>query len=67
MLKKENMIIILFVYEKLKLIISEKFCGICLNIMFLKVNGEVKCLLVIFEKFGVGKSIVVLNVVIIYV
>ncbi len=43
--KKENTTTTLFVYEKPKSTISEKFRGIRSNIMFSKANGEVKRLL----------------------
>lgn len=42
MSKKENTTTTLFVYEKPKSTISEKFRGIRSNIMFSKANGEVK-------------------------
>lgn len=47
--KKENTTTTLFVYEKPKSTISEKFRGIRSNIMFSKANGEVKRLLVTSE------------------
>lgn len=50
MSKKENTTTTLFVYEKPKSTISEKFRGIRSNIMFSKANGEVKRLLVTSEK-----------------
>ncbi|HGO3281203.1 TPA: type 8 capsular polysaccharide synthesis protein Cap8B [Staphylococcus aureus] len=66
MSKKENTTTTLFVYEKPKSTISEKFRGIRSNIMFSKANGEVKRLLVTSEKPGAGKSTVVSNVAITY-
>lgn len=57
MSKKENTTTTLFVNEKPKSTISEKFRGIRSNIMFSKANGEVKRLLVTSEKPGAGKKV----------
>ena len=52
----------LFVNDKPKSIISEKFRGIRSNIMFSRANDEITSIIVTSEKSAAGKSVVSANI-----
>lgn len=62
MAKKKSTISPLYVHEKPKSTISEKFRGIRSNIMFSNAENEIKSLLITSEKLASGKSILSANI-----
>lgn len=65
-LKRKKLEKTLYVHDKPKSIVSEKFRGIRSNIMFSSANGEIKSVIITSEKPAAGKSIVSANVAITY-
>lgn len=66
MAKKEKIISPLYVHDKPKSTISEKFRGIRSNIMFSGANHEIGSILITSEKPAAGKSTIVANIAITY-
>lgn len=66
MVKKKITLSPLYVHEKPKSTISEKFRGIRSNIMFSNAENEIGSLLVTSEKPGSGKSIISANIAVTY-
>lgn len=66
MVKKKITLSPLYVHEKPKSTISEKFRGIRSNIMFSNAENEIGSLLVTSEKLGSGKSTISANIAVTY-
>lgn len=66
MVKKKITLSPLYVHEKPKSTISEKFRGIRSNIMFSNAENEIGSLLVTSEKIGSGKSTISANIAVTY-
>ena len=56
----------LYVHDKPKSIVSEKFRGIRSNIMFSSANGEIKSVIITSEKPAAGKIIIPANIAVTY-
>ena len=63
---KEKLDTPLYVHDKPKSIVSEKFRGIRSNIMFSSANGEIKSVIITSEKPAAGKSIISANIAVTY-
>lgn len=66
MKKKQRNIALLYVYDKPKSTISEKFRGIRSNIMFSNVDKEIRGLLITSERPSSGKSTISANIAVTY-